>query len=84
MMDQHLLSPLSHAPIRGHVQSSWDLVSMGSLGYSMKPWNPLVADASIYGTSWNSSPILSTMEQQGYGIYPQTVVGQVSLISSRA
>lgn len=76
-MNQHL-SPLSHMPVRGHLESSWDLVSMESLGSSMKPWSPLVADASISGSSWNSSPAI---EQQGYGIHPRTVVSQVSLIS---
>lgn len=81
MMTQHPLSPLSHTPVRRHLESPWDLASMGGLGSSMKPWNLLVADASISGISWSSSPILSTTEQQGNRIYPRTMVGQGTELS---
>ncbi|KAN0141089.1 hypothetical protein V8E53_000845 [Lactarius tabidus] len=76
MMAQHLLSPLSHAPVRHDLESPWDLASMGGLGSSMKPWSLLVADASISGTSSSSSPLLPTKEPRGNRIYPRTIVGQ--------
>lgn len=70
MIDQHRRPTLSHTVVQCSPQSSWDLALMGGPGYSTQPWDLLVPDASISGTS---SPSLSMMHQHENSSYSPIV-----------